>query len=469
MTEGAARSTRPWFPAYVFLYGTAVAVFVAFVVYRKQGLVEGTVDLNGFGALARNIARGEGFSLGHGPTLRRGPLYPYFGAALLRLFGSDDPTLPEAVFYRPLIIANCVIIGLTCVVVWRLCRELFGARAALLAAVVCPLVPQTLRYTGMTEVETSMGLFTALLALTGLLFVRRPSLGTGLALGATAGAATLLKPIVLLFPVILVPLACLYWWRDKTLDRRALVASAASLACFGALLVPWSLRNSALTGGQFRGISSNGPGEFLRGYVNAQPKYFLLRQDFGGGGPGEKWDPEANTYEEDFLRPYGIPFYRSGKDEAGNTIMIPTPPPSMISAQLELEKDRVEGAEMKRRVLHEPGAFLYKFAAQTASFWYVVETRKKSLIVGTIALIVLSFSVLGVWRARRERTLVWPVVLVIVYFNAIYAAFLAFARYSMPLYPTLTVLAAGGAVTLYDLVFRRAAPDKSAPPAPELS
>ncbi|HEX2674801.1 MAG TPA: glycosyltransferase family 39 protein [Polyangiaceae bacterium] len=469
MTDGAARSNRPWFAACVFLYGTVVAAFVAFVVYRKQGLVDGTVDLNGFGALARNIARGEGFSLGHGPTLRRGPLYPYFGAALLRVFGSDDQSLPDAVFYRPLIVANCMIIGLTCVVVWRLSRELFGARTALLAAIVCPLVPQTLRYTGMTEVETSMGLFTALLALTGLLFVRQPSIWTGAALGASAGAATLLKPIVLLFPVLFVPLACLYWWRSGALDRRAIVASGVALACFGALLVPWSLRNSAITGGQFRGISSNGPGEFLRGYVNAQPKYFLLRQDFGGGGPGEKWDPEANTFEEDFLRPYGIPFYRSGKDAAGNTVMIPTPPPSMISAQLELEKDRVEGAEVKRRVLHEPGAFLYKFAAQYASFWYVVETRKKSLIVGSIALIVLCFSGLGLWRARRERTLVWPVVSVVVYFNAIYAAFLAFARYSMPLYPTLTVLAAGGAMTVFDLVFQRGAHSKSPPRTPELS
>ena len=465
MTEGRARSPRSWFGAGVFLYGTLVALFVAFVVYRRQGLVEGTVDLNGFGALARNIARGEGFSLGHGPTIRRGPLYPYFGAALLRIFGSDDQTLPDAVFYRPLIVANCVIIGLTCVVVWRLCRELFGARPALLAAIVCPLVPQTLRYTGMTEVETSMGLLTALLALTGLFFVRRPTVGNGAALGATAGLATLAKPIVLLFPIVFVALAGLYWWRSKALDRRAIVASVVALACFGALLVPWSLRNSAITDGKFKGISSNGPGEFLRGYVNAQPKYFLLRQDFGGGGPGEKWDPEANNFEEDFLRPYGIPFYRSGKDAAGNTVMIPPPPPGMISADLELEKDRVEGAEVKRRVLHEPGAFLYKFTAQFASFWYVVETRKKSLIVGSIALLVLAFAGLGVWRARRERALVWPVVIVIVYFNAIYAAFLAFARYSMPLYPTLTVLAAGGAVTLFELVFQRGTAPKPPPTA----
>src|SRR6186713_2176602 len=121
MTEGATRSTRPWFATCVFLYGTFVALFVAFVVHRRQGLVEGTVDLNGFGALARNLANGEGFSLGHGPTIRRGPLYPFLGAGVLRVFGSSDPSLPDAVFFRPLIVANCVILGLSCLVVWRLC------------------------------------------------------------------------------------------------------------------------------------------------------------------------------------------------------------------------------------------------------------------------------------------------------------------------------------------------------------
>jgi hypothetical protein len=37
---------------------------------------------------------------------------------------------------------------------------------------------------------------------------------------------------------------------------------------------------------------------------------------------------------------------------------------------------------------------------------------------------------------------------VLFYFNVMYAVFLAFARYSMPLYPTLTVLASGGVVSL---------------------
>lgn len=454
MTVAPARLPRPWLGAIVFCYGSLVAAFFAFVVYGRQGLVEGTVDLNGFGALARSIAQGEGFSLGHGPTTRRGPLYPFLGAALLRLFGSAARGLPEAVFYRPLIVANCVLMGLTCVVVWRLCGELFGSRAALLAAVLCPLVPQSLRYVGMTEVETLMGLCSVLLAFTGLCLVRKPNALSAVAFGVTAAAATLAKPVVLLYPFVLLPLALLHWRRARSLDRSAVIAAFVAVGCFGALLVPWSVRNMAVTGGQFKGISSNGPGEFLRGYINAQPKYFLLRQDFGGGGQGEKWDPEANTYEENLLRPHGVPFYRSGRDAAGNAILVPAPPPGVSSAQMELEKDRVESAEVNRRLRQEPGGFAYKFVVQLASFWYIVETRQKSLLVGAIALVMLTLAALGTWRAWRQGSLVWPVALVIVYFNAIYAAILAFARYSMPLFPTLTVLAAGGLVWLSEWIFR---------------
>jgi len=455
MTDSPELSRRRWLMVAVFGYGTLAAAIFSFLFYQRQGVVAKVVDLNGFGAIARNIARGDGFSLGYGPTTRRGPLYPFFGAALLKLFGNDAQGLPETVIYRPLLIANCVLFGITCVVVWRLARTLFGAQTALFAAIICPLVPQSLRYVGMTEVETSMGLCTVLLAATSLALLRRPSAGTGALFGAVAGVATLTKPIVLLYPFMLLALALWQWRRARALDRQALLGSVAALACFGALLLPWMLRNMSVTGGQFKGISSNGPGEFLRGYINAQPKYYLLRQDFGGVGDGEKWDPEANLFEQNLLQPHGVTFYRAGRDANGNEILTPEPPKGVTSAMMELEKDRVESAEVRRRVLQEPTGFLRKFAVQFLTFWYIVETRSKSIMVGALAALMLVLAGIGSWRAWRSGVVVWPVLAVLVYFNAIYAAFLGFARYSMPLFPTLTVLAAGGLAALLAPLTRR--------------
>jgi len=229
--------------------------------------------------------------------------------------------------------------------------------------------------------------------------------------------------------------------------------------------VPWSLRNRAVTDGRFSGISSNAPGEFLRGYVNVQPKYFLLRQDFGGHDPRtEKWDPEANAYEARILERRGArynPWYIGPAGDAINTTL----PAGVTSAEAELERDRLESAEVKERVRKEPLGAVRKFFIQLVTFWYVVETRKKSLFVGAIAVVVLALAALGVRRTHRQGTTSWPVVAVPLYFNAIYAVFLAFARYSMPLYPTLIALAAGGIMSVFDAL-RRATPKAAATSRP---
>lgn len=426
----------------VFLYGFAVAALFAFVIYGRQGLVAATVDLNCFGQLSRNLLAGDGFSYGNGPTIRRAPLYPLLGYVLLLVAGRDPAAYPDAVFYRPLLIANCVIFGFTCRVVWGIAKKLFGSRTAWIAVAICPFVPHSLRYVGMTEVETLMGLFIALLAATSLAVVEKPNVRTGAAFGLTAAAATLTKPIVLLFPALLLPAALFHWAKSGAPRAGRIAAIAVAGACFILPLVPWSLRNAAATGGQFRGISSNGPGEFLRGYVNAQTKYAFLQQDFGGNGPGQKWDPEANEMEEQLLTAHGMPFYRPAWDANGKMHFDPAPPPGMTTALVEAQKDALEGAEMKRRLKSEPFGFVRKFAVQVLTFWYVAETRVKSAFVGVIALVFLALAGRGVLLAVRRGSVVWPVPFVLLYFNLIYAAFLAFARYSMPLYPTLIVLAA---------------------------
>jgi 4-amino-4-deoxy-L-arabinose transferase-like glycosyltransferase len=443
---GGAGRSAVWTGAAVFVYGTLVAAAFAFLVYGRQGVIDAAVDLNGFGGIARSLANGDGFSSGNGPTTRRAPLYPLLGGGLLALFGNETPGIPDTLAYRPIIIANCIILGLTCLVVWALARRLFDARTALLAAIICPLIPQSMRYVGMTEVETLMGLCIALLALSSHALVVRPAVSTGAGLGVCAALATLTKPLVLLYPIGFLPLA--WWhWRSRRLPLRdRAVASCVTLACFAVLLAPWMVRNWMVTNGQFMGISSNASGEFLRGYINAQPKYFLLRQDFGGYGPGEKWDPEANAWEKGFLASHGMPFYQYVRHADRSLSMVPTPPAGYTSALIEVDKDRIEGAEMKRRLLQEPGAFLRKFAIQAVTFWYIVETRSRSVLVGGIALLVLVVSAFGARCAQRDGAVVWPVLIVIVYFNAMYAAFLAMARYSMPLFPTLAILVAGGLV-----------------------
>jgi 4-amino-4-deoxy-L-arabinose transferase-like glycosyltransferase len=425
----------------LFVLGSVTAALYAFVIYPRQGAIDAVIDLNGFGKLGRHIAAGDGFSLGNGPTIRRAPLYPAFVALLLRVFGYVGP---DGLVYRPVIVAQCLMIGLACVTSATLGRKLFGARAGLLAGLLCAVTPQVLRYVSMTEVETSMGLLIALMALTGLNLYREPSLRNGALFGLVTGAASLVKPMALLYPFVLLPWCWWMWWRESgsaQSGRSLWQPLAAALIVFVLCLFPWSLRNRIVSGGRFSNISSNGPGEFLRGYVNAQPKFVFLRQDFGGaGGQTMQWDGEANLYEDALLRQHGMSFFSIGPNGDRR--------PMEARIDLELRKDQIESAEVKRRLLHEPGGFVKKFVLQLFSFWYVVETRKKSLVVGAIALVALVLAGYGWLRARRNGIVTFPVVSVVLYFNLLYAAILAFARYSMPVFPTLLVLSAYGLTQL---------------------
>ena len=445
----------------LFLAGFLVAAIFAFIIYPRQGMIEATVDVNGYGGLARFIRRGQGFSQNFGPTLRRAPLYPYFVATLLKLFRSNaEAGLPERLLYRPVFVANCILVGFNCVAVWTLGRKLFNSRVGLLAAMLCLICPMVMRYVGVVEVETLFSLLITLMALTGYNLYQNSTMVNSVLFAVVCALATLTKSIVLLFPVLF--LATLYFINKKrqfqkvqnsslesststssrTLSLR--VSSTLVIAVFCLCLLPWSLRNYTVSSGRFWNISTNGPAEFLRGYLNAQPKFYLLRQDFGGSDPTRlSWEEEASGYEADFIRPYGLDFYGIERGLIRDPRL-----PDMSNLDFELRKEAIEGAEMKRKLLHEPGRFLHKFVAQLATFWYIVETRKKSLIVGAIALVTLSFAFYGWLRSRPIQPGVFVIAFTAGYFNIVYAVFLSFARYSMPLYPILLILAANGILHL---------------------
>lgn len=422
----------------LFLLGSFTAALWAFVIYPRQGAVTAIIDLNGFGALGRHIAAGDGFSLGNGPTLRRAPLYSTLVALLLKIFGNNGP---ENVVYRPVMAAQCLVVGGTCVTAWAIGRKLFNERAGILAGVLCAITPQVLRYVAMTEVETLMGLLIALMTLTGLNLYRRPAVMNGVLFGLACAAATLVKAIAMLYCPLLLVVCWLHWRRARTLEApiAPVPAAAAALGVFVLCLLPWIARNMIVSGGQFKSVSSNAPGEFLRGYVNAEPQYAFLQKDFGGTQVvGTNWDWDANLMEDELLKQHGMSFFSEKRGPNGEV-------QSMESRiDLELKKEKIESAEVKRRVTREPGGFIRKFAIQIFTYWYVVETRKKSLQIGVIALVLLTLAGFGWFRARRNGIDPTPVVATVLYFNLLYAAFLAFARYSMPVYPVLLTLAAYG-------------------------
>jgi 4-amino-4-deoxy-L-arabinose transferase-like glycosyltransferase len=191
-----------------------------------------------FFALAQNIAHGQGIALNGQATAYRVPLYPMFLAAVT--FGRKE--LITVVVFQSLIGAATV----WCAAL--IAREMFGYRAALIAALVTALYPYYVVHDTALQ-ETS--LYTFLTALAVLLVMRARRSGSrsmaavaGLVLGADVLARANLAPFALLAPLILlVPIPL----RPASWQRRA---SACAL-CAGAViltLTPWLIRSYALTG-----------------------------------------------------------------------------------------------------------------------------------------------------------------------------------------------------------------------------
>ncbi|MEP7050012.1 MAG: hypothetical protein ABJB12_06650, partial [Pseudomonadota bacterium] len=195
-----------------------------------------------------------------------------------------------------------------------------------------------------------------------------------------------------------------------------LVPVIAIAAAMCVVILPWTARNYKVSGGHFVLISTNAGGEFLRGYVFAQPKYYLLEQP-----PYLVGEQEANQMEIDLFKAQGLVWERD-----------------------EPETEAVLSKAAKAKLVNEPGAFVRKAAIGIFTFWYELTTPVNSLVVGGCALVCWILAAIGLRRARLQRRTVWPLLLPIIAVNALYAALLALGRYSAPTIPTLLVMAAWG-------------------------
>jgi 4-amino-4-deoxy-L-arabinose transferase-like glycosyltransferase len=218
-------------------------IVVAFAVRIAARWYSGGTDFwtNGYSfffALAQNIASGQGIALNGQATAFRVPLYPMFLAAVT--FGRKE--FISVVLFQSLIGAATV----CCAAL--IAREMFGYRAALMAALVTALYPYyVIHDTALQET----GLYTFLTALAVLLVMRARRGGSrsmaavaGLVLGADVLTRANLAPFALLVPLILlVPIQP----GSTSWQRRAW----ACALCAGAvilMLTPWLLRSYALTG-----------------------------------------------------------------------------------------------------------------------------------------------------------------------------------------------------------------------------
>jgi 4-amino-4-deoxy-L-arabinose transferase-like glycosyltransferase len=191
-----------------------------------------------FFALAKNVAAGNGVSIGGALTAFRVPLYPTCLAAV---------TFGERTFL-PVVLAQSLMGAGTVLCAALLARELFGKTAAVIAAVLTAIYPYYVVHDTALQ-ETS--LYTFLMALGVLLLVRvhrSGSVGTAVGAGLAAGAAVLTRANLAPF-VLFAPLWLVLTGRSLAVPWSQRLRVAAVFAAVSALTVaPWLIRAYYTTG-----------------------------------------------------------------------------------------------------------------------------------------------------------------------------------------------------------------------------
>jgi hypothetical protein len=212
--------------ALVLILIFAAALFVR--LWLSAGHATLTNDERDYDSLAWTLASTGAYAEGGVPTAYRSIGYPAFVAGIYSVSGRTPRAVQAVQAFLDLATA-----GLLFVLLARRSR-----RAALLAAAIWAAYPAAILFSGALLSET---LFAFLLVLFALLLDRAPPRPAAHVVpGLILGALALVKPEVLVFAALLVPLLLL---------RGLRLAEAAALLGGAALLVaPWVIRNEVVFG-----------------------------------------------------------------------------------------------------------------------------------------------------------------------------------------------------------------------------
>lgn len=381
-----AKNNR-WLLAVLLLSLILRLVFISLFTHWDEGEM---MDSNRYQQVASNIIRNRGFSEWGLPTAFSPPLYSFFIAGIMKIFG---------VASIPVKIVQVIISVLTCLCLYWIGKTVFNPQAGLIAALFLAVNPEMIVLAGSLYTET-LYIFVSCAALAALIFAIRYPRGSRIWMlaGVLMGLAVLTRHILLLFPVLL----SIFAWAFPSLRNLRKPLALFNLICY-LLLLPWVVRNYVLFE-QIVPVASGGGGGLYHG----------SNQSFEG------------HYQYELSR----------KVIAKETAGLENP----------LDKDRT----LLRKSLHSIGEAPFQFSMLAIKkfirfFTQVYEDipRGGQRDTNPAVLIVLMLSyypilmgcILGVIRERRQWRILFPLHLVILYSGCIYAMMLVTPRYRIPLYP----------------------------------
>jgi len=221
----------------------ALAVRLAVIPFVYTDWTEPFVlDHWAFGLVARSIVSGHGFGnvfANTGPTAVLPPVYSYLLAGIFKIFGIETKASILAALSL-----NSLFSALTCIPVFLLTRDAFGARVAKWAGWGWVLSPYGVYYGADWAWSTCLVTFeVACLFLFAWRLEKYSRLRDWLLFGLLGGFAALTEPVVL----AVVPLLGL-WTVYRRYRQRQSWKAPMFAAAFGAIVImsPWFVRNYAV-------------------------------------------------------------------------------------------------------------------------------------------------------------------------------------------------------------------------------
>jgi hypothetical protein len=248
----------------VLLFTVAIIPRAAWTAYNDRAPKE-LNDPTFYSIYSDQIADGHGYALLTGQKTAYYPVgYPATVAGLKK--AGDIFGWGRSIFSVKMM--NGMFGAITVLLLYALGTRMFDRRTGMTAGLLQAVFPSQIYYAGtiLSEPEFTMLVLAALLVL-----LWRPWSRDGmpwqqlLAAGLLLSAATMVRGILLVFPLVLLAV-WLFYLRSK---KRALIQTGILFAGIAVLTVPWSIRNTVAVG-QLTGPSTNGDDLCIGNFLGAR-------------------------------------------------------------------------------------------------------------------------------------------------------------------------------------------------------
>jgi len=334
------------------------------------------------------------------PTAWRAPVSPAILAVAFWIFGSYS--IKAAMAFE---LFQVLLSLLSCYVLFRLGSTLFNEWTGLIAALMLALYPASIHFS-VQKIE-----YGTLLTFMGLLIVqqtiavsRRPSLAGNLLLGALAGVAALVNPVILAF----FPFAVLWLlWTSRSDWGTSLKAAIAIGGCCAAVMAPWLIRNY-LVFDRFVFIKSNFGRELVQSNFRTDGNAFIAA------------NPETIT----------------GNDG---------------------QKSALYNQQALSLIIAKPKQLLSQMGIKFQRFWtYVSFTQGRTMLIAATAYYsVLCLGLVGVWVAWRTSQARLAMIYLLTMPIPFYLTYARLGRFRFPIEPVLILFASYAVTSVLARLYQR--------------